>query len=203
MPSEQSSPAFEWPQIFDHPRKLLDTEAPDRPYLAGIRESGIISGDSDEESNSDDSESDSDDDDNAEENANAPLPQVSAGNGSQDTNTNPEDALQESESTHPVRQFMRPAIIGNGMGNQRLDQESVVSRFCEHAAQQARTERPRQESDFIAIVDIRSNVGVPLNGVGRGVPKLQRGGLTPCQLSEELGIKVNNSLYSCKFLLLT
>ncbi|KAK4443868.1 hypothetical protein QBC34DRAFT_385803 [Podospora aff. communis PSN243] len=130
MSHHSPAPVFEWPTIFAHPRVLLDTETDDQTYLELIQKDGAIYEDSDEESSDDESNVDSGDE---------------------------EDIPEDQEPPHPVKLFMQPAIHGEGMGKQRLD-ENIVYEFCEHAAEQD------QPDDFIAIVDIRSNEKAKADG---------------------------------------
>ncbi|KAK0649564.1 hypothetical protein B0T16DRAFT_133603 [Cercophora newfieldiana] len=178
MPLDSSTRAFAWPAIFTHPRVL---RAEDQTYLEFLRENKVVFDDSDDESSSDEFDSDPDPgevEDNVVEGSSSSSPASSGGN-----------VVEEPDTRHPVRLFMQPTIDGNGMGKQRLDQEQVVSEFCEYAAKQPRD--PSQEDDFIAVIDIRSNAKPGSGEVSSltGIAKPQRGGLTACQLSEELGIK--------------
>lgn len=153
--------AFKWPPIFSLPRTVTD-ESWNTPYVE-FAEFDSDSDDSDSDSNGSDSDSDD------------------CGNGSGGLDLN----------VRLVSRFMRRRPRGRkGPEQCHLNQESVVSGFCERAYKYASNE-PACVPPFIAITDVRSNVGVGPDGHGVGVPRTQIGGRTPAQLTEELGFWVS------------
>jgi hypothetical protein len=171
--------AFTWSPIYSLPRTVTD-ESWNTPYVEFVefdKESdteSVVVQDGQDDSDSDDSDSDSDGSD-----SDSDSDDYGNGSGGLDLNV------------HPVARFMRRCPGGRkGPELCHLKQESVVSGFCERAYKYAPNE-PECVSPFIAITDVRSNVGVGPDGHGIGVPRTQIGGRTPAQLTEELSLWVS------------
>jgi hypothetical protein len=99
----------------------------------------------------------------------------------------------KDSNLHPVRRFMRHRSIGTEPSQRLyLDEEDVVSNFCE-AAENPTSDDTEQGARFIAIADIRSNVGVSSDGRGVGVAKTQPGVRTAIQLGEDLRFVVSKA----------
>jgi len=150
--------AFTWPCFPPH-RPARD--APwSKPYLELLKD--LEDGQDGDDEEMDEASSGSDTDNSEEEEGNEP---------------------ESSAALHPVRRFMSfPRLDGGGSEQRHLDEEEVVSSFCE----QVSCDTGHAEAPYIAIIDIRSNVGVGSDGLGFGVPRDQRGGRTANQLREDL-----------------
>jgi len=163
--------AFRWPRYSAHRPNRHNTS--NKPYLELQKEGKKFQVAQDEGDNeSYEASSGSDTEDSEDENGNEPdYPEG-------------EDRNDPDRPLHPVRQFMQPNDFdGGGFEERHLDQEEVVSSFCEQAS--CDTLHGKKEPR-VAIIDIRSNVGVGDDGLGSGVPREQRGGRTANELRKDL-----------------
>jgi len=192
-----------WPTVFSYPRQFSKA-AQYQPYLQRLQQQGAETDCEYDESDDDfdtnschDMGGDFEDYGGVQEAERVPLMTGKLSGGedvdlelglcgglAMDRHPSRENA-HEGELSHMVRLFVRP-VHGLEQKRQHLDEEEVISTYCEHVSARA-VGRLQVEEDYIAIVDRRKTESSGCEELDcTSTNRPQRGGLTVSQLREAL-----------------